>query len=125
MAALAAIAVLSACAATGPARPPEELVAERAQAYIDAMLSGDFQAAHGMLVESAQERLSVDDYRQRYAGVGGWVAGQVTDVQCEPERCEVRWLLRYRMMFRGSLESEQVQEQVWLLERGQWRLYAN
>ena len=92
---LGAIALLVACS---DPRPPEEIVAERAQARLDAMVARDFAAVWeyqtpGFREETPRAAFESDLKRRPVH----WIDGEVGQVRCEPKRCEVEVKITYKV----------------------------
>ena len=120
---LAAALALAACATTGG--PPAELGA-RAQARWDALLAGDFEAAHAYLSPGTRSRMSVADYELSWKlRRVQYISAAYRDQQCESEnRCTVGVSVGYRLEtpLRGvdSWDGRSYLRETWVRTQGQW-----
>ena len=110
----------SGCASImGPPPTAEEIVAERAQERLDALLAGDLDKAYSFFSPASQAVYEKADLASAYAGAGRWTAAKVTSVSCEPLRCEVVYLIDYKMV-RPALENSRPIAEVWINVDGKW-----
>jgi len=123
LAALAAI-LLAACADN---RPPEEIVAERAQARWDALVARDFDAAYEYYTPGYRElNTSADFAAEMRRRPVTWTAAEVFAVECEADspRCEVRARLNYSAPGAipgvGSIESSSGVREMWIQIGRKW-----
>ena len=65
-------------------RPPEEIVAERSLARVEALMDGDYAAAYVFTTPGYQSIETPERYGIRWAGVGMWEDVIVRDVTCLP-----------------------------------------
>jgi hypothetical protein len=112
-----AILTLGACA-TVPATP-EEAVAARAQAYLDALLSQDIEKAYQFTSPGYRELNSFALYRLRVAGVGAWRGGEVGAVSCQEDVCDVELMVTYRLI-RQRMENTRPINHRWIKSDGNW-----
>ena len=116
------ISLLSACAATGPAKHP---VVERAEARWEALVAGELETAYGFYSPGYRSAHSLIDFavEMRTRRVG-WTSSEYLGHSCEENRCKVRFKLGFRV--RGALpgvpviSSFQQVEDTWIRTRGQW-----
>lgn len=94
--ALLAVALLSACATTGPSADNE--IGERAQARWDALLEGDFATAYSYLSPGYRSRISVVDYElsTRMKRVQ-YRSAQYQEHTCEKDVCTVQVKIEYKV----------------------------
>lgn len=117
---------VSACS-TFDTRAPEEIVADRAQKRVDALMAGDYAASYQYTTPSYRTTEGVGRYGTRWAGVGMWISAKVTQVECSGAdsavRCQVALEVRYRAA-RFEPTTTFLSED-WLLIDGNWYLYQN
>ena len=116
--------LLGACATFEP-KSPEQAVAERSRARIDALMSRDYEAAYQYTTPGYRSTEGVIKYTSRWAGVGMWRSADITRVDCEAaepvERCKV-WLdVNYQAP--GFEPVTTALDENWLLIKGEWYLY--
>jgi len=123
LAALAAI-LLAACADN---RPPEEIVAERAQARWDALVAGDYREAWAYYSPAFREKTDRLDFEKSMASRPlRWIRAVVSSVQCADGaiRCQALVRVDYEapMTLRGvgSLKSSSGLTENWLQIQGEW-----
>ncbi len=118
----ALLVVLTACA---PAPTPEEIVAERAQARWNALVSIDFEGSYdfrtpGYRAETTRTEHVVGLSRRKIT----WISADVLAVDCEPDRCEVEALVGYRADGApgalSGLENERPVREIWVRIDDQW-----
>ena len=119
------IAVMALLAACSDPRPPEEVVAERAQARWDAMAERDFQKAWefyspGFREQTSAELFSVEMARRPVR----WESAKVQQVNCADQRCEVSSEVAYSVPgasgpLAGHEGSREVDE-IWIELDGKW-----
>ena len=112
---MAAIALVAGCA-TVPERPAEEVVKARAQARWDAVVKGDFDAAYGYFGPGTKAVNSLDTYKASI-NKDFYKSGQVEQVTCEAEKCEVQVKVEY--VFKGSRIKTPLGE-TWIRQQGNW-----
>ena len=116
--------LLAACAGM-PAQPPEEIVEQRAQARWDAMLAGDYEAAHAFATPGHRSATSASDLEiEMRTRQVQYVSAEAVGASCEASVCEARVKLEYKVVkpVRGLPEwqSSGVDEEKWILTDGQW-----
>ena len=122
MAVLAALA--TGCATLGvDNRPPEEIVAERAQAWADALLKDDHEAAYAFTSPGYRQFATPDKYHARVAGTSRWTVAEVGDVSCEESACTVRMVVEYPG-YRDTVDVRRSRQYRWVESEGQWWLYV-
>jgi len=119
---LAATLLIHGCA---DPRPPEEIVAERAQARWDALIAKEYAEGWSYYTPGFRQHTSAEDlgYELRGRPVQ-WNQAKVRGVDCEPERCEVRISLEYELIagpgaVRGMPVRTPISE-IWLLIDREW-----
>ena len=123
--AIGVIFLLAAC--TGDPRPPEEIVAERAQARWDALVERDFQTAWQFYTPGYRQQLPATDFAVEMARRQvRWTEGSVTAVECDEQenRCDVHSIVHYEVPGRfpgvGALKGESGVDEIWLQIDGKW-----
>jgi len=112
-----AILGLAACA-TVP-KTPEEAVAVRAQAYLDALLAQDIDKAYQFTSPGYRELNSLARYRLRIAGIGAWTADEVGEISCQEDVCDVELMVTYRLV-RQRMENTRPLNHRWIKSDGNW-----
>mgnify|MGYP001821925323 CR=1 FL=1 len=81
-----AASVMGCAEESSPPNPtPEELVRERAQAWADALLAKDLEAAYQFTSPNYRQFSAVGKYHARVAGAGNWREADVTEVDCSEQ----------------------------------------
>ena len=116
-----------ALAACSDARPPEEIVAERAQARWDALVERDFEAAWQFYTPGYRQQLPAADFaiqmKQRRIA---WNEAGVQETECsaQEKRCNVRSVVQYQVPAQvpgvGKLKGRTGVEEIWLQIDGEW-----
>lgn len=126
---VAVLAVLAAALLAGCAdnRPPEEIVAERAQARWDALVAGDYAAARAYYTPGFRETSTAEEFAaEMSARPVKWTAAEVFEVTCESDaaRCEARSRVRYStpavMPGVGPMKSVSGSTETWIQIDGDW-----
>jgi len=122
-----AVSTLMLLASCNEARPPEEIVAERAQARWDALIARDYREAWKFLTPGYRETLEDFDYAAEMARRPiQWTSAEVFRVECDEDlpRCSVQTRIEYTvpaaMPGVGSLSSRSGSVEIWLQIEGQW-----
>ena len=111
-----AVAVLGGCAMLD-ARPPEEVVKERAQQRWDAMVKSDFKAAYQFLSPGSRALTSAEAYASGLK-TGFWKTAAVDRVICQKaDVCDAVMAIEYD--FRGSRIKTPLKE-TWIKEGSSW-----
>ncbi|MFT4519771.1 MAG: hypothetical protein ACI9JM_002168 [Halioglobus sp.] len=118
-----AIALVSGCASLGDNMPPEEAVTVRAQAWADAVLARDLDAAWEFTTPNYRKNTSVQLYSGEVAGSRRWTAVKVGSVDCEVDVCEVRVMVDYTVK-RLKMSNSRPLDYKWLLVDGRWWLHV-
>lgn len=111
----------SGCATMG-AKTPEDIVAQRSQARLDALLKGDLEGAWKYTSPTYRQRVTPGAYNANVAGAVNWTAAKVDRVECEEERCEVRYQLTYNLP-QLKMENTRPMNEVWIKSDGNWWIY--
>jgi len=119
------IVVLVVLAACSDPRPPEEIVAERAQARWDAIGERDFQKAWEFYSPGFREKTSAELFSVELARRPvRWESAEVQQVNCADQRCEVSVEVDYSVPgasgplagYEGSREVDEI----WIELDGVW-----
>lgn len=105
-------------------RSPEEIVAQRAQAWADALLAGSLEGAYEYTSPGYRQFASVGWYNARIAGAGRWSAAEVESVECEPELCNVVIWVEYRVEHL-DVDVRRPREYRWIYSDNNWWLYVS
>lgn len=117
---IGAALLASGCASImGPPPTAEEIVAERAQARLDALLAWDLDEVHAYFSPSAREIYGKEDLAAAYAGARRWTGAEVTKVECDGKRCEVVYMIDYKMV-RPAIENRRPLSEIWVNIDGKW-----
>ena len=119
---IAAMALLAAC---GDNRPPEEIVAERAQARWDAMVDRDFEKVWEFYSPGFREQSSKSAFAADYARRPmRWDSARVVSVDCQERRCETEFEVSYTVTggpgTLAGMENTRSVDNVWIEIDGQW-----
>ena len=124
------VVLLSACATMGG--KPEDVVAQRAQAYWNARIKGDSAAAYAMVNSGYRKLYTLDDFKRQYAATSAREA-EVKKVECDTDKCNVSTRMEVQppmpasnlsaMAAKKPFTIETYSDSTWLLEDGQWVLY--
>ncbi len=122
--AIGAIALLAACSDPDP-RPPEEIVAERAQARWDALVESEFDEAWTYMTPGFREHTDSRDYYVEMSSRSvQWTSAEVVSTECEQARCEVTVSVGYRIPSGpaqlSGMESERRIKETWIGIDGKW-----
>lgn len=115
---LISVALVGCAGVSGPVKAPEEVVRERANARWQALVGGDLEKAYSYLSPATREIKSLERYESSVYGVGRWKGASVTEVKCDPQRCEavveVRSLIYMRRA--GMMETKGAVNETWLYD---------
>ena len=104
-------------------RAPEEIVRERSQARLDALLAKDIEAAWRYTTPSYRER--TPQPRLYYALMGGsinWTQAHVEKVACAEEICDVTTMISYKLR-KPPIENTRPLEERWIKVDGEWWIF--
>jgi hypothetical protein len=111
------------CATLGPgSRTAEQIVLERAQARLDALLERDWARAYPYLTPSYRAIVPRQRYGNQFQGPIQWEEAKAKSAKCEEKRCVVEVEIGARLLLPGHTDrvtSSQFEE-IWVLEEGQW-----
>lgn len=119
------VAVVAACGETRPTLTTEELVGQRAQARVDAMIGGDYATAYSYYTPGYRSGTGEADFIVRFKTAQvRWTGGQLVDVNCEESVCSVRMDIDYMIdePLRGVSEHRSTRriEEDWINVADQW-----
>lgn len=115
--------LLAACASVSA--PPEDIVRERAQARLDAVISGELEKAYGYLSPASRAVVSLDAWRNSLPRATRWTQARVHSVTCEVlDRCNTRVIIYHQPLVMGGRMGtiESAVDEVWVLDAGRWWL---
>ena len=131
---LALTAGLAACTATVPATPvaapakaattPEEIVAEKSQAYWKARIARDVEAAYAMTPPSYRAVHSLENFRLKHGAPPAFGQQTIASVQCEQERCKVTSTFQAFIPMAPRANVSVPKSDTWLQEDGQWWIFV-
>lgn len=104
-------------------RPAEEIVRERSQARLDALLAKDIETAWGYTTPSYRER--TPQPRLYYALMGGsvnWTQARVEKVECAEDACDVITMISYKLK-KPPIENTRPLEERWIKVDGEWWIF--
>ena len=117
---------VAACVTLDP-RPTEDIVAGRAQARVDLLMSGDYEGSYAYTTPGYRSTERPNRYASRWAGVSMWTAAEVDRVSCESAepatRCKVAMRVDFKAVKWG--ESSTILQEQWIYTDGNWFLYQN
>lgn len=102
---------------------PEQIVAKRAQSWVDALMKGDLEKAYSYTSPNYRKFSTAKLYHARVAGISGWDSAVVDSVTCEIERCTVVFMVEYEVAMQ-KLNIRRPREYRWTLIDDAWWLYV-
>jgi len=115
--------MLASCAGTGlSGKTPEQLVEQRAQQRLDALMARDIDKVMTYTTPSYRARANPVRYASRYAGVINWTEARVGSVDCEEDRCSVKVMVTYQMN-RPKMINTRPLDEIWIKVDGAWYIY--
>src|SRR5690554_7236845 len=108
--------------ASVPSKNPEEQVAERAQARIDALMAGDYKKAYSFTSPGYRSAYPLVRYKARYLGAGNWTYAKAGKASCEDALCKVAIDIKYKSIH-AKHELPSLLNEKWILVDGVWYLY--
>lgn len=102
---------------------PESIVRKRAQARLDAMVAGQYEAAYGFLSPASRAVVSFDAWRNNLPRATVWKAANVHAVTCEVlDRCKSTVVIRHQPLVMGASMGtiETALDEIWVLDAGLW-----
>lgn len=123
--AVLAVFVLQACVSgIGTAKPPEEIVKQRAEARWRALLARDWETAYTFLSPAYRKAVAPDHYKARQVGAVVWKSAEVKSVSCSESTCEARVTVVYDpVMFRQYSGLKTDVPERWDFEDGDWWVF--
>lgn len=118
-----AAVIVAGCATTGVGSPPaEEVVLERAQARLNAMLARDWAAAYPFMTPGYRAIVPQRRFGNQFQGPVQWEEAKAKDAKCEEKRCVVNVEVSFRLVLPGHMDriTSTNFEEIWVLEDGQW-----
>jgi len=110
------------CATMSPVSP-EDQVRERAQQWLDALMSYDIERAYEFTSPAYRSAHGLRHYAKAYAGKDMWRSAEVSDVHCdlvaEFGQCDVTFLVTYRGFMMKEDMTTQLPQQ-WVKVDGEW-----
>lgn len=103
-------------------RAPEDVVKERSQARLDALLAGDIAKAWTYTTPSYRERADHRAYTALVAGSVNWTRASVDSVSCAEEACDVTTMISYKLR-KPRIENTRPLEERWIKVDGQWWIF--
>jgi hypothetical protein len=128
---LAAGVIVGGCAALGlgglskdsPAAEKQAAVGKRAEERWQALIRGDFEAAYGFYTPASRETVRARDFAIRMSNFP-YRSVRVERVDCEDEVCTVVLAVTYDNPAMKMKNVPTVQEEKWIIERGQaWLVF--
>lgn len=113
--------VISACS---DSRPPEQIVQERSQARLEALLDKDISKAWTYTTPSYQKLATPGQYLAQVQGVKRWTNGAIESVSCEGDVCNVVTMITYKHEALGYENTRPIEDK-WIKVDGQWWLYQH
>ncbi len=118
------IAVLSACGGQSEPVSPSEQVSERAQAWANALMAKNLEAAFEYTTPAYRKFATTGHYHARIAGASRWTSAKVGKVECNVEDlCSVRMVVEYDIPHMGVKNSRSLDYR-WVKSEGQWWIYV-
>ena len=118
--------VFSACIAV-PEQTAEDLVAQRAILWAEALMELDYNGALSYMTPSYQTSPRADRYRGDFSGAGFWRSVTPHSVDCGesqvPSRCDVTIIISVIVPPEVARETPISYDMTWVLLDGQWYLY--
>jgi len=115
-------AFIGGCASFGSQKSDEQIVHERAQARLNALLKQDVNEAWKYTAPSYRQRITPQAYTATVAGIINWKGATVETVSCEEERCEVNYLLSYEIK-QMKMQNTRPMKEIWIKSDGEWWIY--
>ncbi|ADX47909.1 hypothetical protein Acav_4019 [Paracidovorax avenae ATCC 19860] len=112
---------LAGCAALAPATP-EQAVKERAEAYWKARMAGQYEKTYALTPPSYRAAVTKEQFARQFGNAASVTAAEVTNVECQPEKCVAKIKLTAKPMIIGvKLNSiDTYLDETWVQEDGQW-----
>jgi len=113
--------VISACS---DSRPPEQIVKERSQQRLDALLKGDVATALEFTTPAYQQMNTPGSYHARVQGAVHWITAITETVECKQDICNVVTKITYKHPRMGFENTRPLKEK-WVKVDDQWWLYQH
>lgn len=102
---------------------PEEVVQQRAQQRLNALLKWDLDKAYSFVTPGYREMYSKRHYTSRYLGAINWQDAQVQWVSCNSaQRCKVSYTVTFKNKQLVTPLASKLEE-AWVNTQGEWYLY--
>ena len=105
--------------------PAEERVAQRAQEWLDLLMSGQMERSYGYTTPGYRSIRTLGQYAVNWVGSGMWLSANVARVDCTDlvptQRCEA--VIKVHFKAARQAASETHFRETWLLLDHQWYLY--
>lgn len=116
---------VTACGEVKPSLTPEQTVAQRSQARVDAMVTGDYATAYRYYTPGYRSSTGEADFIVRFkVSKVKWTGGRLVDVQCEESLCNARVDIDYFVdePMRGVSEHRSTRriDETWINVDDQW-----
>lgn len=102
----------------------ESTVLERAQERWDRLVEGDIGSAYEFTSPAYRTRTPLQRFRAQFGNDLRWTEAEVTDAQCEGERCEVNVDVTYSLPREGITHTRAISE-TWILAEDEWWVRLN
>ena len=103
-------------------RPAEEIVRERSQARLDALLARNIEAAWRYTTPSYRARADHRVYFPLVAGSLNWTQAHVDSVLCTEDACDVTTMISYKLK-KPPIENTRPLEERWIKVDGEWWIF--
>lgn len=114
--------IFSAGCALQMAKSDEDIVRQKAQQRLDALLAKDFEKAYSFASPAYRKNVSLNRHKPKVLGATMWIKGEIMSVDCKSDYCDVRSKILYRSpQVRMDLPTEI--ENRWIKIDGQWWIY--
>jgi len=110
-------------AACGEQRSSEDIVRERAQGWVDALLQKDLEGAYAFTSPVYRQSSRPGVYHARVSGAASWTGAEVNRVTCEQDTCTVRVLISYAVAHM-KVSNTRPMDYTWVQHEGEWWLYV-
>jgi len=118
---LIALVFFVGCATQTP-KTDEEIVQQKAQQRLDALLATDFEKAYSYASPAYRNSVSLNRHKPKVLGAGMWTKGEIQSVTCEIDYCDVVSKIHYRSpQIRAELPTE-IRNR-WIKIDGKWWIY--
>lgn len=116
------VSVLVCSCATLTPKTNEEKVAERADDFIQLLVSKDLESARNYTTPAYRKGVAPGRFKSKFLGAANWTKAGVKSVICESDYCKVAYSVDYyNPMVRDHLSTELNYR--WIQVDGQWWIY--